>query len=97
VAAVQVVFPEVANGHRTFAQQGAFQFAALCTSLGIAILGGAFTGFIAQFIGRPPKYLFEDIEHFREVEYDFPHKHVPAEEDERESENEKIGKIQPDE
>jgi len=75
-AAVKIVFKEIKNG-RTFAQQGGIQLATLATSLGIALLSGAFAGWVASKIGRTPKLLFEDKEHWMHVEYDFAHEPEP--------------------
>jgi ammonium transporter Rh len=68
------VFPEIKQfgESRTFKEQGGYQLAALLTTMGIALLGGAFSGFIASKVGRTPKHLFEDIEHWHGVNYDFP-------------------------
>lgn len=69
--AAYIVFPEVKNG-RTFKQQAGYQLAALFTTMGIALLSGAFAGFVASKVGRPPKNLFEDVEHWHNVQYDTP-------------------------
>jgi len=78
------MFPEIKEfgDSRTFKEQGGYQLAALFTTMGIALLGGAFSGFIASKVGRTPKHLFEDIEHWHGVNYDFPvdkdeHEHEP--------------------
>lgn len=81
-AAVDVVFAEVGEG-RTFAKQGAMQLAALGTSLGIALLSGAFAGWFASCIGRTPRLLFEDKEHWVHVDYDFEHEVEPEEKHEK--------------
>jgi len=68
------MFPEIKQFgiSRTFKEQGGYQLAALFTTVGIAILGGAFSGFIASKVGRTPKQLFYDNEHWHGVNYDFP-------------------------
>jgi hypothetical protein len=63
--------------------------AALFTTVGIALLGGAFSGFIASKVGRTPEHLFEDIEHWHGVNYDFP---VDKDTDEHEAEHDKSTK-----
>jgi hypothetical protein len=42
----------IKNNSRSFKEQGGYQMAALGVSLGIAILGGAFSGFCASRIGH---------------------------------------------
>jgi len=69
--AAAIMFPAI-GAKRTFKEQGGYQLAALFTTMGIALLGGAFSGFVASKVGRTPKHLFEDIEHWHGVNYDFP-------------------------
>jgi len=52
--------------------------AALFTTLGIAIIGGIFSGWVASNFGRPTHHLFEDVENFYEVPVDKAlHKNCP--------------------
>ena len=57
-----------ANG-RTAVEQGLFQLAALCTTLGISICGGLLTGSVLKNLSEPNEY-FEDEENwgYEEVE-----------------------------
>jgi ammonium transporter Rh len=89
--AATIMFPEIKQFgvSRTFKEQGGYQLAALFTTMGIALLGGAFSGFIASKVGRTPKHLFEDGEHWHGVNYDFP---VDKDEDEHEPEKESHSK-----
>ena len=75
--AASIVFAETNNG-RSFKQQGGYQLAALFTTLFIAIVGGAFSGWISSKVGRNPHHLFEDVEHFVHVHYEHNlDKHCP--------------------
>ena len=77
--ATNMVFKRV-GPDRTFAQQGGYQIAALAISLGIALLGGAFSGFVASRVGRKVQHLFDDEEHWHGCAYD-----IPLEEEEEEN------------
>lgn len=48
--AVEIIFPDVAAG-RSFQEQGGYQMAALGVTLGLALLGGSFSGFCASRVG----------------------------------------------
>lgn len=63
-------FKAMADG-RTAGQQGLYQVAALGVTLALAIVGGAASGFLVSNC-CVPKHLFDDEEHFREVEFDVP-------------------------
>ena len=56
---------------RTPSGQGWIQAAALGITLGISIFGGAFTGFVASRCCNPD-VLFDDDEHWRELEWEDP-------------------------
>mmetsp|Transcript_48924 Transcript_48924/g.36010 ORF Transcript_48924/g.36010 Transcript_48924/m.36010 type:complete len:362 (+) Transcript_48924:484-1569(+) len=57
---------------RSPAEQSGMQIAAVGVSLGIALLTGAFTGFVCSLgIFQPPEVLFDDREIFKDVKY--PH------------------------
>ena len=62
-------FPAVGEG-RTTSEQGWYQLAALGCTLSIAIVGGALSGFISSRFGKIER-LFDDMEHFEEVQYDY--------------------------
>lgn len=70
-AALHSTFPKIAEG-RTTSEQGWIQLAALGISLGIAMSGGAFSGFIASRFAKV-EYLFDDKEHFAHVDYSEVH------------------------
>ena len=53
--------------------------AALGCTLGISILGGLLSGCLASRFGAIDK-LFDDKEHFEEVEYDYMEVHKPKSE-----------------
>lgn len=69
--AIELLFPAIKEG-RTYKQQGAYQMAALGVSLGLAIMGGAFSGFCASRIGHRVEHLFDDEEHWHACAYDVP-------------------------
>ena len=56
---------------RTAKEQGLYQLYALGVTLGLALLGGAGSGFLVSNCCAA-NHLFDDEEHFREVEYDIP-------------------------
>ena len=59
---ISSIFPGRGDG-RTAVQQGLFQLAALCTTLGISICGGSLTGVIIKYLPEPNEY-FEDEENW---------------------------------
>ena len=61
----------VDSGDRTFEEQGWMQICALGVTLGISLLGGAFSGFIASRAGSL-NHFFDDEEHWYECRYDMP-------------------------
>lgn len=61
----------MANRQYTF--QGATQIFALLISIAIGFLSGAFSGLVASWVGRTPKQLFEDEEHWHGAEYEQPY------------------------
>ena len=65
---ISSIFPARADG-RTAVEQGLFQLAALCTTLGISICGGLLTGCVLKYLPEPNEY-FEDKENwgYEEVE-----------------------------
>ena len=65
---ISSIFPARAEG-RTAVEQGLFQLAALCTTLGISICGGLLTGSVLKYLPEPNEY-FEDEENwgYEEVE-----------------------------
>ena len=65
---ISSIFPARAEG-RTAVEQGLFQLAALCTTLGISICGGLLTGGVLKYLPEPNEY-FEDEENwgYEEVE-----------------------------
>lgn len=65
-AAINLIFKKVAAGDRTFREQAGFQLASLFTAVGIAVLSGAFAGWVASHFGRPTKHLFSDKENWYE-------------------------------
>lgn len=67
-------FSAIKDDGRTTAEQGWFQLAALGCTLGISIIGGLISGFLASRFGAVD-LLFDDKEHFEEVEYDFMEVH----------------------
>ena len=42
----------------------------LCISIGIALIGGAFSGFIASRLGRTIEHIFNDEENWMHCTYD---------------------------
>jgi len=70
-ATATAVFPAIAAGERTFEEQGWMQLCALGVTLGISLLGGAFSGFIASRCS-PVDHFFDDEDHWRECAFDFP-------------------------
>ena len=69
-AAQKATFKAMADG-RTAQEQGMYQLAALGVTLGLSILGGAASGFLVSNC-CVPNHLFDDEEHFEEVEFDVP-------------------------
>jgi cytochrome b len=53
---------------RGFNGQGATQIYALLVSIFIGIGTGAFAGLVASWVGRTPSLLFEDTEHWENVQ-----------------------------
>lgn len=66
-ANLEATFPRLAEG-RTLEEQAWVQFAALCITLAIAIVGGIIAGFLASRCGKL-EHLFDDQEHFEHAEY----------------------------
>lgn len=58
---------------RQYTFQGACQIFALLVSIAIGFLTGAFSGLLASWVGRTPKLLFEDGEHWHGAEYEAPY------------------------
>lgn len=69
-AAQKATFKAMADG-RSAQEQGMYQLAALGVTLGLAIFGGAASGFLVSNCCAPA-HLFDDEEHFEEVEFDVP-------------------------
>lgn len=67
MSSIEETFPAIKDG-RTTSEQGYYQLAALGVTLVISLAGGAFSGLIAS-VFFPVEELFDDKEHFREVEY----------------------------
>ena len=63
---ISSIFPGRGEG-RTAIEQGLYQLAALCTTLGISICGGLLTGFLCKYIEEPEEY-FEDCLNWEEEE-----------------------------
>ena len=66
-AALYATFPKLEEG-RTTSEQGWVQLAALGITLGISIVGGLISGFLASRCAKPDE-LFDDKSHFMHVEY----------------------------
>lgn len=68
-SAIADTFPAIAEG-RTTGSQGSYQILALVVTLGISIVGGAFTGFVTSRVFKlEPEEFFNDKAHFAEVEF----------------------------
>jgi len=67
MTSIEETFPAIKDG-RTTSEQGYYQLAALGVTLVISLAGGAFSGLVAS-VFFPVEELFDDKEHFREVEY----------------------------
>lgn len=67
-------FAAIKEDGRTTAEQGWYQLAALGCTLAISIGGGVISGFLVSRCGHVES-LFDDKEHFDEVEYDFMEVH----------------------
>ena len=65
---LQSTFPKLEEG-RTTAEQGWYQMAALGVTLGISLISGAISGFIASKCGSV-EHLFDDKEHFAHANYE---------------------------
>lgn len=59
-------FENIAEGYTPY-EQGWMQMSALGTTLAISIVGGLISGYISSRFGKL-ETLFDDTEHFREVE-----------------------------
>jgi len=68
-ASLEATFPKIAEG-RTPAGQAGIQLAVLGITLVFAIVGGAFSGFVASKFGKLEE-LFDDRQNFAHVEFDF--------------------------
>lgn len=66
---LNIIFPALSKG-RTFSVQAGMQMAALAVTLCLALLSGAFTGFVASRLGRPIEHIFDDEENWHECCYD---------------------------
>ena len=74
---LEETFSAIKDEDRTTALQGWYQLAALGCTLGISIIGGMISGFLTSRCGGVD-FLFDDKEHFEEVEYDYMEVHKPA-------------------
>ena len=83
-SAASSFFPAIKSGERTFEEQGWMQLCALGVTLGISLLGGAFSGFIASRAGSP-EFFFDDEQHWAECRFDVE---LEPKEDEAEAEKE---------
>lgn len=54
------IYGAVKDGSRTLVQQGGFQFAAVCVSFAIAVVGGLITGLLIKCLNRPDEDLYND-------------------------------------
>ena len=73
---LESTFVAIKEDGRTTAQQGWYQMAALGCTLGISIIGGLISGCLASRFNAVD-LLFDDKEHFEEVEYDYMEVHKP--------------------
>lgn len=67
----ELIFDEITKG-RSSESQGGYQMAALGVTLGLALMGGAFSGFCASRVGYEVQNLFDDEEHWHNCAYDVP-------------------------
>ena len=73
-ATLEETFSAIKEDGRTTAQQAWYQLAALGCTLGISIIGGIISGLLTSRCGSVDE-LFDDKEHFEEVEYDYMEVH----------------------
>ena len=85
-AAFLRTLPAISSGYRNFGKQAGFQIAYLLITISIAILSGAFVGFLVSYVSPVNEY-FDDGEYWetpkRELPYFFDRRgeveHAPAE------------------
>jgi ammonia channel protein AmtB len=65
---LEYLYPELANG-RTLKQQAGAQILALLVTVIIALVSGAFTGFLCEKLIDSPEELFDDNAHFHGVSF----------------------------
>lgn len=63
---ISSIFPGRGDGRTAF-EQGLYQLAALCTTLGFSICGGLLTGYLCKYIEEPEEY-FEDCLNWEDEE-----------------------------
>lgn len=79
-------FPKIANGERTSIEQGGYQILCLFVTIGIAILGGIFSGKLVKFLVINKSNYFQDIFYWEGAEGYIPTKKGMTENEEREFE-----------